>query len=108
MSAELVTEETEEVPELLVTDEFVLLDGFETVLFVDELFEFDVEGSERSCSTPLLAQPVMVHAKSAQTAADMISFFIFHSLSYTNFRCAFATLIFYTNYVKNTIEKSEN
>lgn len=108
MSSEFVTEE---LPELLATDEVVLPDGFEVVLlngFEVVLLEFDVEGSERSCSTPLLTQPVMVHANSAQTAADMISFFIFHSLSYTNFRCAFATLIFYTNCVKNTIEKSEN
>lgn len=84
MSPELVTEETEEVPELLVTDELALLEGFETVLFIAELFEFDVEESELSCSVPLLAQPVTVHARSAHTAAEMIIFFIFCSLSYTN------------------------
>ena len=129
LSSEFTAEETEEVPEELpeftVPDELVpldgavlldgalLLDGVEVLLTVAELFEFDVEESFWSCSVPLLVQPVTVHARSAQTAAEMISFFILYSLSYTNISviflcCAFATLIFYTKCVKNTIEKSEN
>ena len=130
MSSEFTTEEVEEVPEefseLLAVDELfaepelgvesltelVLLDELGVVLPVAELFGFNVEELFPSCSVPLLAQPVTVHAKNAQTAAEMINFFILHSLSCTNISvivcCAFATLIFYTKCVKNTIEKSEN
>lgn len=76
------------VPELELLDELVteleLLDELEMLPPAAELFEFDVKESELSCSVPLLAQPVIVHARSAQTITEVISFFIFYSLSRTN------------------------
>lgn len=73
-------------PEPELTDEFVpeleLLDELEPdPPAVPEPLVFDVEESELSCSVPLLAQPVKAVAISANATTEVISFFIFYSLS---------------------------
>lgn len=118
----------EELPELLPEGDSVLVE--ELVVLVEPEFPapeleplvFDVEESELSCSAPLLTQPVIVTAISAQTTTEVISFFIYFpfpvqtipvkSLSpesaHTKTAPLQATLIFYTIRVKNTIEKCDN
>lgn len=76
-------------PEPELTDELVpeleLLDELEPdPPAVPEPLVFDVKEPELSCSVPLLAQPVKAVAISAHATTEVISFFIFYSLSYTN------------------------
>lgn len=92
---ELLELPEEPVPELLFEPELELADELVPELeLLDELepdppavpepLVFDVKESELSCSVPLLAQPVKAVAISAHATTEVISFFIFYSLSYTN------------------------